>query len=135
MSRILRIAGWAAIVGGLLYSVVGIVVNLAHQAFDQVASAGFPAVVGLLGGAVLVGAAHYLDNPVRLEIGAPRDPVARGLLTGGSLLTVGGLGYFVYAGLSLENWAWAVLAGGPGLLAAIVGGVLLLAGFVRYLVR
>lgn len=135
MSRILRIAGWAVIVGGVLYSAINVVLNLAQQAFDKVAGAGFPAVAGLLGGAVLVAIAHYMDHPARLELSGPRDPVARMLLAGGGLLTLIGGGYFAYAVVALESWSFAVYAGAPGLLAAIVGGVLLLVGFLRALVR
>lgn len=131
IGRWLRVVGGVAIVGGVAFSAVRVVMLLAQQAFDQVATAGQPAVFGLLGGGAVIGIGNLLIDPPRLGGGGNTRPGNPVVIVGGIVVLLG-LTYAAYGVLSFAfdptMSGFAPLAAGPGLAIALLGGVIMLLG-------
>lgn len=133
IGRWLRVIGSIAIAGGVAFSAVRVVMLLAQQAFDQVAAAGQPAVLGLLGGGAVIGIGNLLIDPPRLGGGSgsgnrPGNPV----VTAGGIVALLGLAYAAYGVFSFAfdptMSGFAPLAAGPGMAIALLGGGVMLLG-------
>jgi len=131
IGRWLRVVGGVAIAGGVAFSAVRVVMLLAQQAFDQVATAGQPAVFGLLGGGAVIGIGNLLIDPPRLGGGGNTRP-GNQVVTVGGIVALLGLAYAAYGVLSFAfdptMSGFAPLAAGPGLAIALLGGVIMLLG-------
>ncbi|NFV80720.1 hypothetical protein [Magnetospirillum aberrantis] len=134
MLKAIRLAAWCAIFAGIAVSAVRVVMALDAQAFDRVASAGLPAVAGLLGGALVLVVTHAIQEAATtralLRDLCPTTPA--GLI--GLVLLLGGLGWAAVAVLSLDEpsvRAWAVVPAGAGLLVAVLGLVLMVTAALR----
>ncbi|MGE5477607.1 MAG: hypothetical protein ACM3Q1_13190 [Bacteroidales bacterium] len=132
--RGLKLAGWLVILGGFLVSAVRVVTALKDQAFDQVASAGLPAVYCLVGGALVLMVTHTVQNTATiralLKDFCPTQPAS----VIGLALLLGGASWIVYVYWSLNDpsvRAWAIIPASLGGLAALVGLILMLVAGVR----
>lgn len=136
--RGLKIAGWLIIAGGMLVSAARVVMALSAQAFDQVASAGFPAIVCLAGGALVLVIANVAEDARAsralggqlLKDLCPTQPSS--LI--GLLLLLGGLGWIAYVYWTLNEAsvrAWAIIPASFGGIAALVGVILMVMAGVR----
>lgn len=136
--RVMKLAGWLVIAGGMLVSAFRVVMALGTQAFDQVAPAGLPALICLAVGVLVLTLAHVIE-----DIGAAGAATGRflGALCPtqpasliGLVLLVGGVGWIVYVYTSLNEpsvRAWAIIPASFGGLAALVGLVLMLVAGMR----
>lgn len=134
----LKLAGWIAIIGGMLISAIRVFLTLKAQAFDQVAGAGVYALAGLAGGGLLVALGRFLEDARanravagRMVTDAlPTHPVS--IL--GLLVILAGLAYVAtvvwtfWLGDDRTLAAWSVVAAGPGVLMLLGGAVLMLIG-------
>lgn len=131
IGRLLRWIGGLAIAGGVAFSAVRVVMLLAQQAFDQVATAGQPAVFGLLGGGAVIGIGNLLIDPPRLG-GSGNTRPGNPVVTVGGIIVLLGLAYAAYGVLSFAfdptMSGFAPLAAGPGMGIALLGGVIMLLG-------
>lgn len=129
MLKGIRLAAWLAMLGSVVVSAARVVIALEAQAFDRVASAGLPAIIGLAGGVLVLAVTHAIQDARTtrnlLKNLLPTQPAS----VIGLVLLLGGSGWVAYVYWSLDATvrAWAVIPAALGAFVAMVGILMLVA--------